>query len=256
MRKKGELIQAGLCVVLFAVLYIFAQMTVSKTSDWTLPDQKDNKNEQKDYVFFENGYVRSATYFADEWPVNFWNSEMDFLKEDMQQILADGFDSVILVIPWREFQPEISPAVYQEYAFQKLDEVMRTAEACGLGVYARVGYTWDYEQDVSGNVLNRYYGLLTDQSTRDAWIAYVQKMYETLSGYECFREGFLTWEDFWPLLNICDDILCRIGEKKRNELDFRIGYEIITNWMILMTSMGRIIWTIHPFLFLRKRKLL
>lgn len=238
IRKKEEVLQAGLCVVFLLVLYIAAhrgseffyggiftenvvEMSVWEDRKWDLPEDREENNGQNNFVFYENGYVRSATYFADEWSVNFWNSEMDSLKENMEQILADGFDSIILVVPWREFQPQTSPIVYQEYAFQKLDEVMQMAQTCGLGVYARIGYTWDYEQDVSGNVLDRFHRLLVDQSVRDAWMDYVQKMYETLSSYDCFREGFLTWEDFWPLLNICDDVSLQNRQKEAERIGFQ-----------------------------------
>ena len=94
-----------------------------------------------------DNYVRSATYFADEWSINFWNCEMDHLESDLAQIKADGFDSIIIVIPWREFQPTVSPISYNDYAFSKLDELMSAADDAKLKVYARLGYTWDFYRD-------------------------------------------------------------------------------------------------------------
>ena len=41
---------------------------------------------------------------------------MDNLDADFRQIKEDGFDSIILVIPWREFQPDMSPIRYNQYA--------------------------------------------------------------------------------------------------------------------------------------------
>lgn len=154
---------------------------------------------------FGSGYVRSATYFGDEWPLNFWNSEMDFLDRDMEQIKSDGFDSIILVIPWREFQPEIEPVGYNEYAFEKLDQVMEAAERAGLGVYARVGYLWDYYQDQEEDIKERFFRLMGGGAELEAWKDYMGTMYAALSAHENFREGFLTWEDFWYSLEICDE---------------------------------------------------
>lgn len=156
---------------------------------------------------FGSGYVRSATYFGDEWPLNFWNSEMDFLDRDMEQIKSDGFDSIILVIPWREFQPEIEPVGYNEYAFEKLDQVMEAAERAGLGVYARVGYLWDYYQDEDEDIKERFFRLMGGGAELEAWKDYMGTMYAALSAHENFREGFLTWEDFWNNLDICDKII-------------------------------------------------
>lgn len=154
--------------------------------------------------FYEKGYVRSATYFSDEWPLNFWNSEWDNLDEELEQIKNDGFESIIIVIPWREFQPEMEPVSYNDYAFENLNILMSAAQKQGLGVYARIGYTWDFYEDENDDIINRFCRLLGEKTVRDAWNAYVEKMYATLSQYECFREGFLTWEDFWNTLGICD----------------------------------------------------
>ena len=53
----------------------------------------------------EAGYIRAATYTSDAWVSNFWNTESDHMEEELAQIAADGFNTIILVIPWREFQP-------------------------------------------------------------------------------------------------------------------------------------------------------
>lgn len=151
-------------------------------------------------------YARSATYFGDEWPLNFWNSEMASLDRDMEQIQEDGFDSIILVIPWREFQPETAPVVYNETAFQKLDQVMEAAARAELGVYARIGYLWDYYGDQEEDIKERFFRLMGGGVEEEAWYDYMARMYAALSAHENFREGFLTWEDFWNNLDICDEI--------------------------------------------------
>lgn len=208
----------------------------------------ENKNEVCDWVTVEEfsfvqgntiakeeglsdtGYVKSATYFSDEWPINFWNSEMDNMELELEQIKNDGFDSIILVIPWREFQPEMSPITYNEYAFAKLDEVMNAAEKAGLDVYARIGYTWDFYNDSEENIVDRYCQLLGDKDAQEAWYAYVEKMYTVLSQYNCFKQGFLTWEDFWNTLGVCDEIL----EANRREKAEFIGFQawVRTNYSL------------------------
>nr|WP_318702811.1 cellulase family glycosylhydrolase [uncultured Acetatifactor sp.] len=171
-------------------------------------------------VFGSGGYVKSATYFAEEWPINFWNSEMDNLESDMAQIKEDGFNSIIIVIPWREFQPEINPIQYNNNAFAALDKVMKAAEKQDLDVYVRIGYTWDFFNDQNQNIADRFYGLLYDEQIKEAWCAYVAKMYECLSQYDNFAEGFITWEDFWNNLAICDEP----DTSRRLEYAQQIGY--------------------------------
>ena len=59
-----------------------------------------------EYSSGERGYLRSATYYSDDWVINFWNSESVHMEEELARIAADGFNSIILAVPWREFQPE------------------------------------------------------------------------------------------------------------------------------------------------------
>lgn len=140
-------------------------------------------------------YMKSATYVSDVWVSNFWSSESDHMDEELAQIAADGFNSIILVIPWREFQPSIEPISYNSYTFKKLDKIMKSAEIHGLGVMFRVGYTWDYcNDDVSAL---RFRELLRDRATRAGWIDYARKLYEVGTAYPNFYGGFITWEDFW-----------------------------------------------------------
>ena len=119
-----------------------------------------------DYGNGENGYLKSATYYSDEWVINFWNSESSHMEEELKQIAEDGFNSIILVVPWREFQPSMNPQRYNDYAWKKFDRVMEAAQRQNLKVMLRVGYTWDYYS--SDNVLERYFGwyLLSGYSLR------------------------------------------------------------------------------------------
>lgn len=146
------------------------------------------------------GYLKSATYYSDDWVVNFWNSESSRMDEELAQIAADGFNSIILVVPWREFQPETSPCTYNDYAWDKLDRVMEAAGAQGLGVMLRVGYTWDYCG--SESPVLRFRSLIYDKQIRQAWLDYAGRLYEKASSHENFCGGFMTWEDFW---NFTDD---------------------------------------------------
>lgn len=156
-------------------------------------------NPQEDFTT-KPPYLSSATYFSDVWPMNFWSGEGVNMDAEMEQIAADGFNSLILLIPWREFQPRTNPVSYNNYAWKRLDEVMEAARRHGLWVTFRVGYVWDY-YDVSSS-LYRFEELLYKQEAMDAWKAYVEKLYQTASAHPNFYGGFLTWEDCWGLLDI------------------------------------------------------
>ena len=92
----------------------------------------------------ENGYLKSATYYSDEWVINFWNSESNHMEEELKQIAEDGFNSIILVVPWREFQPSMNPQRYNDIDWIKFAHVMEAAQRQYLKVMLRGCYTWDY----------------------------------------------------------------------------------------------------------------
>ena len=179
--------------------------------------------------FGKDGYVRSATYFGNEWVMNFWNSEMESLEEDFERIKKDGFDSIILVIPWKEFQPAADPIQYNEYAFDNLDKVMKTAENYDLDVYTRISYTWDFYDDQQQFTLQRFLNLLKDKKVHDAWLEYCRTLYTSLSKYPNFKDGFLTWEDFWVCLSVC---------KIEDESDRRIIAKDIGYQTWISTNLG------------------
>ncbi len=138
-------------------------------------------------------YLKAVTYSGDTWVINFWNSETDYLDEDMAQIAADGFNGIILVVPWREFQPYAN--TYSDYAFQKLDEVMNAAETHGLWVELRVSYRWDYYP--GNDFAENFRKVLYDESTQSMWRSYMERVYKAASAHSNFYGGFITWEDFW-----------------------------------------------------------
>lgn len=181
-------------------------------------------------------YLVSATYCSDAWVINFWNSESSRMEEELAQIRNDGFNSIILVVPWREFQPELSPAGYNPYAFEKLHQVMAAAARQDLWVVIRLGYTWDYYSEES--VLNRYEALLYDQAgTRNAWLEYAAKIYDEISQYDNFYGGFITWEDFWNFT----DKAGKIGHGRDSvRLAQKIGYQAYLEEHYLIEAVNQI----------------
>ena len=176
-------------------LIFFQIMVVAVVALFLLTGGKSSSSES-------TSYVRAATYFGNEWPINFWNSEMDHLKEDMAQIKRDGFDSIVLVIPWREFQPELEPVRYNEEAFRRLNEVLNAADDAGLGVYTRIAYMYDYQGD--DDVRLRLLSLLERMDTRNALLSYARELHRELCIHENFRGAFVSWEDFWFIYHLID----------------------------------------------------
>lgn len=169
--------------------------------DW-LVFRKSNYFESN---FAKDGYVRAVTYFGNEWPINFWNSEFECIDSDFEQIIRDGFNSIIIVIPWREFQTTVDKIQYNSYAFDNLNYVMEAAKRHDLDVYTRIGYTWDYYEDSESFITERYLDIMRNEATHSAWLDYCDTVYKALFEYENFKGGFITWEDFWGCIGVCDN---------------------------------------------------
>lgn len=160
------------------------------------------------YVFPSNfgreEYIRSVTYFGNEWPLNFWNSEFEDIDNDFKQIINDGFNSIILVIPWKEFQTSIDPITYCEYAFVNLEKIVKKANEYNLDVFTRIGYLWDYYNDSNEYIIDRYLDILQNEKTYAAWLDYCKTLYNLLSLQNNFKDAFIAWEDFWDYTKICN----------------------------------------------------
>lgn len=187
-------------------------------------------------------YLKSVTYVSDAWVINFWNTESDHMEAELARIAADGFNSIILVIPWREFQPGTNPVAYNNYAFQKLDKVMRAAGQQGLWVELRVSYTWDYYGEEESRL--RFRRLLGNAGLRRAWLDYVGKIYDTVSAYPNYYGGFITWEDFW---NYMEDAAGFGTGKDSIEEAGRIGLQDYLQQHYTLEELNRYYRPLRPF---------
>lgn len=146
-------------------------------------------------------YIKAAHYFGDEWPINFWNSELGNLEKDFKQIKQDGFNTAIIVIPWGEFQPSLIPIRYNEDAFTKLEHIVTVAKNVDLDILLRVSYEWDFHPNKQYPNSERIMKLYSDKVVYDAWLAHLEEVDKVVSNYENVKFAFLTWEDFWPIIS-------------------------------------------------------
>lgn len=152
------------------------------------------------YAAEKPAYLKSVTYFGDEWPINYWGSEDKDMAANFEKIRGDGFNSIILVVPWREFQPSEGADGFNEAAFNRLEEVIQCAGDHDLWVVLRIGYSWDYYGP--SELPSRFAGITRRNGPdRSMWISYCEKIYETVSAYPNFHSGFITWEDFWDYVH-------------------------------------------------------
>lgn len=148
-------------------------------------------------------YLIAANYFCGGWPKTMWDCIPDDVEGDFSRMLDDGFNTVIILVPWRQFQPSISPISYNETAFSRLENIMATADNVGINVVLRIGYFHDFYQNGSTSELTeRFSNVMIDGVYRDAFLEYAETVYKAISTHPSYRGAFVCWEDFWGPVNI------------------------------------------------------
>ncbi len=143
-------------------------------------------------------FVRAAHYFSDGWVLNFWQvMDPRSLDSELKQIIDDGFNTIILVVPWREFQNNQFDPQYDTFFVKQLRRAMAAADRHDLSVIVRVGYSHQIPEGAALSGMTQAQRLLTDPDTQKSWLHYLGRLFEICHGYRSFRYGFLSWEEFW-----------------------------------------------------------
>lgn len=147
-----------------------------------------------------SGLIKAVHYFASGWPKTFWEDfEQSQVDEDFARIKADGFNTIILVVPWLGFEtgfengaPDPSPL------YDRLEWLLRKIDQTGLGYALRVSFphSFDTENGVGNMQLCRE--IFVDSERREAWLKYISRIGQQVDRHrEAFRFAFFSWEDFF-----------------------------------------------------------
>ena len=142
--------------------------------------------------------IRATHWFGDHWAKNLINA---YRREDVAAQFAtireDGFDTVILVVSWADFQPVFSPCCHEdERAFDRLRFLVDEAERQGLRVMLRIGYAWGFHPD-SPPTLVRVHRLMNESAARASFQRWVERIAEDIEGRPHVLMSFMSWEDQW-----------------------------------------------------------
>lgn len=140
----------------------------------------------------------AAHYFGRQWPKNFIAGfRREHVDADFAALRADGFNAVVLLVSWGDFQPVFEPCCqYDERAFERLGFLIDRAEAAGLEVLLRVGYGWYFHPD-GGDVFERIHRVMNDATARQAFFALLDRLASEFGSRPHLRMSFLSWEDLW-----------------------------------------------------------
>ncbi|WP_374604668.1 hypothetical protein [Arenimonas sp.] len=140
----------------------------------------------------------AAHWFGRQWPKNFLSGfRREHVAEDFARLRADGFDTVVLLVAWGDFQPVFDPCCeYDERAFERLRFLLERADEAGLKVMLRLGYGWSFHPD-AGDIGERQQRVLNDPQVREAFNAFLQRVAREVQGQDHVVLAFMSWEDLW-----------------------------------------------------------
>lgn len=140
----------------------------------------------------------AAHYFGRQWPKNFIAGfRREHVAEDFARLRADGFDTVVLLVSWGDFQPGMQPCcTWDERAFERLHFLLDRADEAGLKVMLRLGYAWFFHPD-AGDVGDRQHRLMNDPEARASYQRFLERLAAELADKPQVVLAFMSWEDQW-----------------------------------------------------------
>lgn len=124
------------------------------------------------------------------------------MRNDFAEIATDGFNTIILILPWAHFQPQLHPIGYDQGILDRFQFLVDEARRAGLRLMLRLGYLWDNSK-ASVSTYQRYQQLFQTPAILEAWNDFVRKIESVVGEDAQDVVFFLSWEDpYWPVLRI------------------------------------------------------
>jgi hypothetical protein len=166
-------------------------------------------------------FVRAVHYFGSAHPSNFWDTApMAEVPGLLAQIREDGFNTVILAVPWRGFQRRLFPPTYDALNLARLGDLLAAIDAAGLASIVRVCFPWHNDPDSELSFDERALGLFTRDDVRAAWLDYLRVIRDITARARNFRFAFFSWEDL-PSIR---ELMIHRTQAERHRLAGPTGY--------------------------------
>jgi hypothetical protein len=163
-------------------------------------------------------YLKGAHWFGEAWAVNFWNTRLlERAAEDFAALREDGFNTVVLVVPWPGFSPAMTDGSLVPQRAERLLALIDLAAEAELDVVLRVSYAWDASVPRSGRWLRQ---LWLDPGVHQAWIKHLGALWTLVQDRPNVLFGFLSWEDLWAVEGFGE-----APPERRLELAYETGYQ-------------------------------
>lgn len=144
--------------------------------------------------------IKAVHYFSNAWATNFWSGfHPERVAAEFRQIQLDGFNTIILLLPWRGFQYDVEKDKLNKEYLRRLKFLLETARQTNLKVMLRVSYPHYYCPHSIGAPRFRIERILREAKIRKQWFRFLSIIGNLASNYSNFEYAFISWEDFWHI---------------------------------------------------------
>ena len=174
-------------------------------------------------------FIKAAHYFSSAWPKTFWQEfEQDNVDAELKQIKNDGFNTIILVLPWMGFELNFENKHTTDNAkmYQRLAFLLEKITENNLDYILRLGFPHDFSPKISTNAIELCTAMYESPQQQDKWLDYLHNIKSVTNDYQKNLSGVLvSWEDFW-----CPHfVFPHHDESRRKQLAQSMGY---ADWLM------------------------
>ncbi len=202
-------------IVLFLLAIIGAVIQFGGEEEQApIPTQADNKP----------ALIKAVHYFSSSWPKTFWEDfEYSQVDDDFARIKADGFNTIILVIPWMGFETGFEDGVPEpSVLYERLEWLLAKIDQAGLAYGLRLSFPHSFDPEIGTSNHQLCTDIFTDSALREQWVHYLSRIAQRIDQHrESFKFAFFSWEDFFcPYVSIPN-----MNLEQRLDLARRSGYQ-------------------------------
>lgn len=174
-------------------------------------------------------FIKAVTYFGRGNPLNFWYERFeDYIDADFSRLREEGFNSLILLVPWANVQLTVHPPTYKLFVLSRIEYVMQKAVEYNLFTIFRVSYPHGFDpmnEPASGHERCRLImDIDTSNGIQDGWLDYMSVLNGIFTKEQynsSYLYSFTSWEDFFCLISIGKDT----PDDQRIHLSKQLGFD-------------------------------
>lgn len=189
------------------LILILVTVFISACENETLNPEREKPSElTKPQSWQSQPYLKAVHYYSDTWPVVFWSAyEKGKVIKDFERIKKDGFNTIILIIPWRGFEVNFDDekTVSDQRLYQRLSWLLKQIDAFDFNIIMRIGYAFNFSSSTNIGRVDLCTNIYTEPKALKQWNHYLHNLASVSRPYmHRIRTVMLSWEDFWCPHNI------------------------------------------------------